>query len=76
MLRMERAMITDKTLLKRQQRLASTESLGSYAGQWVALREGRVIASARTLRALRSQTDLRANDVLRKVPSTFRPAIY
>jgi Family of unknown function (DUF5678) len=44
------------------------EDLSSLAGQWVALRDGHVVAYARTLASLRRRDDVRVDDVLVAVP--------
>lgn len=44
------------------------EDLSSFAGQWVALRDGHVVAHAPTLVALRRHDDVRVDDVFVAVP--------
>jgi hypothetical protein len=44
------------------------EDLSSVAGQWVALRDGHVVAYAPTLASLRHRHDVRVDDVLVAVP--------
>ena len=51
-----------------QRELAPKEDLSPYAGKWVALREGKVVASARSLRALRADDKVEPSDLVRPVP--------
>lgn len=50
-----------------QARLEPKESLTPYAGQWVVLREGRVVASDPDPMRLRRRNDLKDSDVLMPV---------
>lgn len=52
------------TIAERQQQLAPKEDLSQYAGQWVALRDGRVIASALDAVTLRKLPEIRDEDIL------------
>lgn len=54
----------NRELERRQQELAPKEDLGEYVGQWVILRNGRVIASSPDPKELRDHDDLRSGDVL------------
>lgn len=44
------------------------EDLSPYAGQWVAIRDGKVIASDLDAVALRNHTEVRSDDLLLPVP--------
>jgi len=44
------------------------EDLAAYAGSWVAIREGKVVASALDAVELRDKPDVREDDVLMPVP--------
>jgi hypothetical protein len=46
----------------------SHEDLSSYAGQWVAIRDGKVIASDLDAIALRNHPDVAPDDALLPVP--------
>jgi hypothetical protein len=52
------------TVAERQQQLAPKEDLSPYAGQWVALRDGHVIARAMDAVTLRDRPGIQENDVL------------
>jgi hypothetical protein len=47
-----------------QQQLAPKEDLSPYAGQWVALRDGMVVASDIDPMRLRENPDVRGDDVI------------
>lgn len=49
---------------RRQAQLAPKEDLAEYAGQWVAVRDGRVVASDLDPEALRRQPGVLKSDVL------------
>jgi hypothetical protein len=46
----------------------SIEALSEYAGQWVALRDDRVIAAAESLEDLRKHPEVRRDDAVFVVP--------
>jgi hypothetical protein len=52
-----------------QHDLDPREDLSQHAGQWVALRDGLVVASALDPVTLRDDPDVQATDVLMAVPS-------
>jgi hypothetical protein len=51
-----------------EQPALSLEALGQYAGQWVALRDGQVVAAAETLEELRENPGVRRDDAVFVVP--------
>ncbi len=51
-----------------QQELQPQEDLSAYAGQWVALRDGLVVAAAPNPAALRENPEVHADDELVPVP--------
>jgi len=54
---------------REQEKSLPKEDLSSYAGQWVALRDGRVVASDLDPVALRDKPEVRNDDVLTPVPT-------
>jgi len=52
------------TVAERQQKLAAKQDLSRYAGQWVALRDGYVIAAALDAVTLREQPGVQEDDIL------------
>lgn len=60
--------VTVQELEQQQQQALPKEDLSPYAGQWVALRDGRVVASDLTGVALRNHPEVRPDDVLVPVP--------
>lgn len=57
--------------LQREQDLgAPKEDLTPYAGQWVALREGYVVASDLSAVALRAQEGVSSTDTLMPIPAS------
>ena len=54
---------------REQDRFLPKEDLSPYAGQWVALRDGHVVASDLDPVALRDKPEVRADDMLMPVPS-------
>ena len=44
------------------------EAVEQYTGKWVAIRDGRVVASAETFEELVEKSDVRDEDVLYRVP--------
>jgi len=46
------------------------EDLSPYMGRWIAVRDGKVIASDLSLSALRSQPEVKPSDVFMPVPRT------
>lgn len=57
------------TVQEIQQQLAPKEELAPYAGQWVALRDGHVVASDLDPIALREHPDVTEDDILMPVGS-------
>jgi len=55
-------------LQSEQQRALPREDLSPYEGQWVALREGHVIASDLDVVSLRANPDVHSDDALLPVP--------
>jgi hypothetical protein len=53
---------------REQAQLIPHEDLGPYAGQWVAIRDGKVIVSDLDAVALRSRPEVREDDLLLPVP--------
>ncbi len=66
--------MTVEELERKQRELAPKDDLSPYVGQWVALRDGRVIASDLDAVALRDNPAVQDGDVLMPVP-TDRDAI-
>ena len=60
--------MTVDELERQQQEVRPKEDLSPFAGKWVALRDGLVIASDLTVVALRDHPEVRADDVLGAVP--------
>jgi hypothetical protein len=56
-------MLIAEDVARSQQELTPTEDLAPYAGKWVALRDGKVIASAADLQTLRHRRDVDSDDV-------------
>jgi Family of unknown function (DUF5678) len=56
------------TVLEHQQAIMPREDLKPYAGQWVALRDGHVVASDLDPVALRDRPDVQDTDTLMPVP--------
>ena len=61
--------MTIEELDREQRRLVPKEDLAPFAGQWVALREGRVIAHDLDPVALRDNQEVLDTDMLMPVPS-------
>lgn len=57
------------TLEREQARIIAKDDLTPYRGRWVALRDGRVVASAVDGESLRDNPDVREDDVLTPVPA-------
>lgn len=55
------------TVAERQQQMAPKEDLAQYSGQWVALRDGYVVASALDAVTLRCNEEVQATDVIMPV---------
>jgi hypothetical protein len=51
-----------------QAKLEPKEDLGPYMGKWVALRNGKVVASDLSAKGLRSQPEVRPTDAIIPVP--------
>jgi hypothetical protein len=51
-----------------QAKLDPKEDLAPYMGKWVALRNGKVVASDLSAKGLRSQPEVRATDAIIPVP--------
>jgi len=58
-----------------QSKLDAKEDLAPYMGKWVALRNGKVIASDLSAKALRSQSEVRPTDAVIPVPRS-RPGYF
>ena len=56
-------------LTREQERILPKDDLAAYAGQWVALRDGLVVASDLDPVALRDHPDVRKDDLLVPVPT-------
>lgn len=54
--------------VSRQSDLVIREDLSSYAGSWVAIRDGKVVASALDSVELRDKPEVHDDDVLMPVP--------
>jgi Family of unknown function (DUF5678) len=44
------------------------EGIKKYSGRWVAIRHGKVVADAKSLRALRKDDRARPDDLIHQVP--------
>jgi len=64
--------MTVEELEREQQRLLPKEDLAPYAGQWVALRDGRVVAHDLDPVALRDKQEVVETDMLMPVPTGGR----
>lgn len=53
-----------------QAKLDAKEDLAPYMGRWVAVRDGKVIASDLSLSALQSQAPVDSSDVFMPIPRT------
>jgi len=53
-----------------QAKLDAKEDLAPYMGRWVAVRDGKVIASDLSLSALQSQEQVESSDVFIPIPRT------
>lgn len=60
----ERDEMANQELDQAQETLEPKEDLAPYAGQWVALREGRVVASDLDPMLLREQDEVEEDDVV------------
>ena len=60
--------MTVEELERKQQGALPKEDLSPYAGQWVALRDGRVVAADLTGVALRNNPAVEADDIIMPVP--------
>jgi hypothetical protein len=67
--------LTVQDLERQQEEALPKEDLSPFAGQWVALRDGRVVASDVSGVALRNNPAVEENDVLVPVPSGRGPLI-
>lgn len=52
----------------KEQARPGLEGLAEYAGRWVAIRDGKVIAAADSLEQLRENPDVRREDTVYVVP--------
>ncbi len=59
-----------------QSQVSPKEDLRPYAGLWVALRDGRVVASAVDAVPLRDRPEVHTNDILLPVPTGDRTILY
>jgi len=57
------------TVQEIQQDRLTTEDLSPYEGTWVAVRDGKVVASALDARELRDRPDVHEDDLLVLVPT-------
>ena len=62
--------MTQTELLAAQERVMPKEDLTPYAGQWVALRDGHVVAAELDPIALREREDVLPSDDLMPVPAS------
>jgi hypothetical protein len=62
--------MTSTALEEAQSRVMPKEDLTPYAGQWVALREGHVVAAELDPVALRERADVLPSDDLMPVPAS------
>lgn len=60
--------MTVEELEREQEKTLPKDDLRLYAGQWIALRDGRVVTSAPDPVALRDHPDVRGDDLLTPVP--------
>jgi hypothetical protein len=60
--------MTVQDVEREQEKLVPKDDLKPYAGQWVALREGHVIASDLDAVALRDKPEVRDDDAIIPVP--------
>jgi hypothetical protein len=61
--------MTVEEIERKQDELAPKDDLSPYVGQWVALRNGHVIASDLDAVALRDNPDVHEDDILMPVPT-------
>jgi hypothetical protein len=61
--------VTVKEIQQQQEAVLPKEDLGSYGDQWVALRDGHVVASDLDPVALRDNPDVSEGDTLIPVPA-------
>jgi hypothetical protein len=59
-----------KSFREAQAKLDAKEDLAPYMGKWVALRNGKVVASDLSAKALRDHDEVRPTDALVPVPRT------
>lgn len=59
--------MTVKDIQRQQEALMPKEDLAGYAGQWVALRKGRVVASDINVEQLKGHAEVRDDDMLMPV---------
>jgi hypothetical protein len=64
--------MTVAELEQRQAELMPKDDLTPYEGQWVALRDGHVVASDLSAVALRDQHGVESTDMIMRVPSKTR----
>jgi hypothetical protein len=64
--------MTVAELEKRQADLMPKDDLTPYEGQWVALRDGHVVASDLSAVALRDKSGVEGTDMIMRVPSKTR----
>jgi hypothetical protein len=67
-IRSEAAMTPVDQVERAQERLMPHEDLSPHAGRWVALREGKVVATDIDAVALRRQPEVESTDVITFVP--------
>ena len=71
-----RDVLNSTRIVRRDQPPLAREDLAAYAGEWVALRHGRVVAAASSLPALRSDPRVLRGDEVRAVPLRASASIY
>jgi|GEM_PF-2658936 len=59
-----------------QNRPLSVEDLSAFEGQWVALRDGRIVAHAETPAELREMSQVNESDILILVPDHSTSAVF
>lgn len=68
--------VTQEKLAREQERLLPTGDLAPYAGQWVAIRDGRVVANDLDPVSLRNQPGVGPDDVFWHVPAPHEGGVY
>lgn len=68
--------VAQDNLQREQERLLPADDLAPYAGKWVAVREGRVVATDLDPVSLRNHAEVSAEDVLWHVPAPTDGGLY